>query len=182
MTVALRIGDEAICRLARSLTEEYARLRALPLAFTEQAADATLLLLGEEEEKPARVPSLRLGRGGGDLRIPFPRDAFFAALDGALQEGEIPAAPGVLLPDGSVSSLTEGEWAIFAALASREGETVPRRALGAEEGSLNVLLCRLRSKLERDGQKRIFAKRGEGYRLESKGLRFETDRREKDEC
>jgi hypothetical protein len=182
MTVAVKIRDEAILRLARILTEEYARLRALPLTFTERAADATLLLLGEEEEETFSLPALRIGRTAGDLRLPFPRDDFFTALDGILQRGTTPAAPCVLLPDGSVSTLTAGEWAILTALADREGETVPRGALGAEEGSLNVLLCRLRSKLERDGQKRILAKRGEGYLLESKGLRFERRRREKDEC
>ena len=181
MTVTVQIRDEAVRRLARILTEEYARGRNIPLTFSEEREGATLLLLGEEEE-PSPLPSLRLGRERGDLLLPFPRDAFFAALDQVLQGGKTPAAPHVLLPDGSVSTLTEGEWAIFAALAAQEGKTVPRTALGAEEGSLNVLLHRLRSKLERDGQRRIFAKRGEGYRLEPKGLRFETERREEEEC
>lgn len=44
-------------------------------------------------------------------------------------------------------------------------ETLSRALFGenAEDGSLNVYICYLRKKLERDGKKRIFALRGKGY-------------------
>ena len=172
VTVAIRIKDPALCRLARILTEEYALLHHTSLTFSAQAEGEISLLLCDEEERRLPVPTVTVGREKGDLCFPFPREDFFTAVEKALRGEKTPILPEILLPDGGTVTLTAGEQAIFSALARNEGRTVSHFALGVEEGSLNVLLHRLRGKLEKDGQKRLFAKRGEGYRLECKGLRF----------
>lgn len=174
MTVILRMEDETICRLARILMQEYADRRGISLRFSEEAEEAALLLCDAEASALPHVPTLRLGRKTGDLILPFPRESFFAAVEQVLHGSKTPSAPEVLLPNGAVCTLTAGEWAVFAALARGEGRTVKREELCAAEGSLNVLLHRLRGKLEQDGQKRFFSHRGEGYRLDCKGLLFDT--------
>ena len=183
MTVCLRIRDTALCRLVRILLREYADRRGISAKLSDETdGDTALLLCDEAFDGAASVPMLRLGREQGDLLFPFPREEFFRLLDRTLCQKKTPAPGSVLLPTGVLCALTEGEWAILTALIQNEGETVSRRDLGVEEGSLNVLLHRLREKLERDGQKRIFAVRGVGYRLERKGLLCRVPGKEGKEC
>ena len=65
-------------------------------------------------------------------------------------------------------SPTEKRLLSFLREAGEDGvdrETLSRAMFGenAEDGLLNVYICYLRKKLERDGKKRIFAIRGKGY-------------------
>lgn len=83
-----------------------------------------------------------------------------------LQEGE-----GQVTVAGRTVSLTPAEQAILSCLLSRRGETVQREELAALLGgggnSVDVYVCRLRTKLEKPlGRRMILTVRGVGYRLE----------------
>jgi len=66
--------------------------------------------------------------------------------------------------------LSENEFLILAALIDARGKTVSKKALESAinsfaDGELEVYICRLRRKLEKDGRRLIFTERGKGYKI-----------------
>ena len=88
-----------------------------------------------------------------------------------------PIPPLLAVQDGTVTvegkqiPMTPAEWGILECLYSRRGETVTRNELAALLGgggnSVEVYICKLRTKLEKPlGRRLIHTVRGIGYRLD----------------
>ena len=162
-------GDE-VCRRIRATSDT-----PVLMLTGEKGADerARLIDLGADDylEKPfskkellARVRAL-LRRGGGAKRAPGP------ATVGGLQVDPRTHSATV---GGTALALTPTEFRLLAALASRAGEVVERRALlraawpderDPDPEWLKAHLARLRSKLEEAGGPVPSNVRGVGYRL-----------------
>jgi DNA-binding response OmpR family regulator len=161
-------GDE-VCRRIRATSET----PVLMLTGEKGAEErAKLLDLGADDylEKPfskkellARVRAL-LRRGGGK-RAPGPATVGGLSVDPRTHSASV---------GGATLSLTPTEFRLLAALASRAGEVVERRALlraawpderDPDPEWLKAHLARLRSKLEEAGGPVPSNVRGVGYRL-----------------
>ena len=124
----------------------------------EVGSSAPSLLITDQTEIPHHLralPCLFIGEGG--LSRPFLHDDFKELLSSLLSAD----APPLLTPT---------ERRIFDALREASPETVSRERLSSlafgeenEDGRLNLYIHYLRNKIELDGKKRIFAKRGKGY-------------------
>ncbi len=113
------------------------------------------------------------------LSRPFPMEEWRRAVRAEGKETAATYTNGcILLPDGSVISLTEREDALFLLLYEADGSPVAREHLAeavfpdaaAPEKCLNVYIHYLRKKLERNGKRAILAHRGGGYSLRREAL------------
>lgn len=165
-----RIDGDEVCR----------RIRA--------SADTPILMLTGERGSEERAKLLDLG-ADDYLEKPFSRKELLARVRALLRRGagpkraSGPIAIGPLLVDprthsasvdGRGLALTPTEFRLLAALASRSGEVVERRALlraawpderDPDPEWLKAHLARLRSKLEAAGGPQPANVRGVGYRL-----------------
>lgn len=144
------------------LTEDERLYHLVSLLCSECRIDvgdtAPSLLITDKAEIPPHLrplPCLKIGEGG--LSRPFLHDDFKERLTSLLAED----APPLLTPT---------EKRLFDALRSASPATVSREVLSSiafgdenEDGRLNLYIHYLRNKIELDGKKRIFAKRGKGY-------------------
>jgi DNA-binding response OmpR family regulator len=162
-------GDE-VCRRIRAASDT-----PILMLTGERGSDqrAKLLDLGADDylEKPfsqkellARVRAL-LRRSAGTKRAPGPATVGGLVVDPRMHTASI---------DGKTLALTPTEFRLLAALASRKGEVVDRRALlraawpderDPDPEWLKAHLARLRSKLEEAGGPVPSNVRGVGYRL-----------------
>jgi DNA-binding response OmpR family regulator len=162
-------GDE-VCRRIRAASDT-----PILMMTGERGSDqrAKLLDLGADDylEKPfsqkellARVRAL-LRRSAGTKRAPGPATVGGLVVDPRMHTASI---------DGKPLALTPTEFRLLAALASRKGEVVDRRALlraawpderDPDPEWLKAHLARLRSKLEEAGGPVPSNVRGVGYRL-----------------
>ncbi len=165
-----RIDGDEVCKRIRSTSDT----PILMLTGEKGAAERTALLeAGADDylEKPfdrkelvARVRAL-LRRARGTRRAPGPMAVGALTVDARTHTATI---------DGSALALTPTEFRLLAALASRAGEVVDRRALlraawpderDPDPEWLKAHLARLRSKLEGAGGPIPVNVRGVGYRL-----------------
>ena len=153
-----------------------------------RACGCPLLVFGREAR------TLSYARGSF-LRRPFALDRLEATVQDLLDseavlrafppyqthEGDLhaPVAPAPLLTvqDGTVAvegkpiPMTPAEWGIFECLYARRGSAVSREELSALLGgggnSVEVYVCKLRTKLEKPlGRRMILTVRGVGYRMD----------------
>ena len=124
----------------------------------EVGENAPSLLITDTTDIPSHYASLpRLWIGEGGLPRPFLHKDFKETLAALLAED----APPLLTPT---------ERRLYEVLRAASPSVVPREVLSNalfgsedEDGRLNLYIHYLRKKLEAQGQKRIFAKRGKGY-------------------
>ena len=133
-------GDAVFLRRPFALTELHKALQDL----TE-----TVPLPGAAPDTPAR-----------DRRLPDPRPPILSVQN------------GTVTVEGRALPLTDGEWAILERLYARRGHPVPRdelaSLLGGGGNSVDVYICRLRTKIEKPlGRRIIWTVRGKGYVLKT---------------
>ncbi len=108
----------------------------------------------------------------GEIRRPFSLGTLFAVIEEAVPARGLSPVPGGVLLHGRFISLSPREAALLACLLEAKGCPVSRETLfstvwGGEgdDGVVTVYLHYLRKKLEKNGQKMLYAVRGRGYAL-----------------
>ncbi len=156
-------------------------------------SDTPVIMLTARGEETDQVQGLELGADDYVVK-PFGHLALVARIKAVLRRAEpnsrVPLADfvaGDLVVDfrtrrvavrGEPVKLTPVEYKVLEHLIRNNGRLVPHdvlttRALGHQDGSagdyLKVFVSRLRSKIERDGQRYIETERGVGYRFVAPG-------------
>jgi two-component system, OmpR family, phosphate regulon response regulator OmpR len=151
------------------------------------SSSVPILMLTARDEKESRIEGLEIG-ADDYLSKPFEPRELSLRIANILKRARPAATPAVeslrfgpfmfhmtrgeLRRGDDIVHLTDREREMLALLAAASGDTVPRQALGPENGSGNeravdVQINRLRRKLERDPANPLIVQtvRGIGYRL-----------------
>ena len=127
-------------------------------------------------------PSVTLG-DGGDISLPFYHEEILEAVASAKEAKD--AALSLSADSRHVSlfgeeiKLTELEFKLLDRLMKADGFVSREELLGSvwgegfDAGVVNVYVCYLRRKLEKDGRKIIISSRNEGYKIDEKYRRWE---------
>jgi len=150
-------------------------------ASAEGRLDLALVDVATGELPSLGVPTVTMGRRGGELRIPFTREELIERVFGGKPRAELTLAGRTALLHGREIRLTEVEAALLSRLLDAGGEFVERDELhrsvwqDADGGVLNVYIHYLREKLEGEGEKIIISSRKLGYKIDAKYLGGRTE-------